>query len=68
MEIDELLDGIEKASDMDMSEIIKALIRRNNRVHPEQETIFLSLPRNDREERERLLMLAASLMDRENDD
>lgn len=47
--------AIEEADDLELSEIMQAIIRRENHIFPENETFFLSLPKNDREERRRVL-------------
>ena len=47
--------AIEEADDLELSEIMQAIIRRENHIFPENEAFFLSLPKNDREERRRVL-------------
>ena len=47
--------AIEEADDLELSEIMQAIIRRENHIFRENETFFLSLPKNDREERRRVL-------------
>lgn len=60
-----VLKAIEQADDVILSEIVKAVVRRNDRLHPESETVFLSLPREDGEERRRLLKSAENFLMKE---
>ena len=50
-----VLDRISHADDIEINEIIQAVIRRYQRVYPGWEVVFLALPKNDPEERKRLL-------------
>lgn len=49
------LSEIEKADDCFLSKLIQAIIQRYGILHPEEEIIFLSLPRNKPEERKEVL-------------
>ena len=53
--MEELLAQIEQADDIQISRIIRAVIRRYSSVSPEHEVVFLSLPTNDPEERQLVL-------------
>lgn len=50
-----ILAGIEQADDFEINEIINAVIRRYQAVFPDWEVMFLSLPKNDPEERRKAL-------------
>ena len=52
---------IEKANDLEINEIIHALIRRYQKVYPGWEVVFLSLPKDDPAERKRILEHALHL-------
>ena len=47
MTLAELCDRIESASDFEIDEIINAVRRRYDHVHPDSEVLFLSFPKND---------------------
>ncbi|MGM9604637.1 MAG: hypothetical protein ACI3XG_06190 [Faecousia sp.] len=66
MELRDILDFIENAEDFEMSEIVKAAVRRNDWLYPELETVFLTLPREDSEQRRRSLESAVDLLMKEN--
>ena len=51
----EVVQYIKEANDWQISEIIHAAIHRFNQVFPEWEVSFLSVPRNNPEEREKML-------------
>ena len=51
----EVVTYIQKANDWQVSEIIHAAIYRFNEVFPDWEGSFLSVPRNNPEEREKML-------------
>jgi len=55
MELQTLITAIEQADGLTIDEIIDALRRRYQKLYPDEEIIFLSLPRNDRSERRRIL-------------
>lgn len=61
MELYEVLRRIEESDDLEISEIIRAVIQRYHVCFPDWEIIFLSLPRNDPQERERGLEELLSL-------
>ena len=50
-----VMDRIGHADDIEINEIIQAVIRRYQRVYPDWEVVFLALPKNDPVERKRLL-------------
>ncbi|MBQ9148040.1 MAG: hypothetical protein IJX69_00555 [Oscillospiraceae bacterium] len=50
-----ILGWIEQADDDAISQIIQAVIRRYKQVYPGWEVVFLSLPRDNAEERRRQL-------------
>lgn len=64
MEMREGLNWILEADDGQIIEIFKALIRRNNRLHPDSELVFLSLPRDDPQERERVVLQVCGILKR----
>ena len=43
---------INHADDAELAEIIQAIIHRYNSLHPDSEIFFLSLPRNNPQERQ----------------
>ncbi len=47
-----MLHAIERMSDLEINEVISALIRRYRICYPEEEVIFLSLPKTNPQERE----------------
>lgn len=57
-----LLGKIERANDFEISQMIRTIIQRYSKVYPDQEIIFLSLPVNDPEERNRTLASAFELL------
>ena len=66
MELKDVLDAIGEANDLEMTEIVKAVIRRDDARYPQQETLFLSVPRERGEQRRRILEAMVELMMREN--
>lgn len=52
--LDDVLTKIAQANDLEISEIIQAVIRRYSRVFPDWEVVFLSLPLQP-DERKKLL-------------
>lgn len=60
--MEQILHKIEQASDAQITEIIQAVIRRYGRVYPNDEICFLSLPRDDPQERRRILDAAVELL------
>lgn len=50
-----LLSRIEKANDLEINEIINAVLRRYKVVYPEWDVVFLSLPSTDAKKRGELL-------------
>jgi len=50
-----ILNKIQRANDSELSEIIKAVIRRYGVLHPNWEVIFQSLPQSDVDERRRCI-------------
>ena len=62
MNLQNILDFIENAEDFEMSEIVKAAVRRNDWLYPELETVFLTLPREDTEQRRRILESTVELL------
>ena len=55
MEMPELITAIEQADGYIIDEIISALQRRCRNLYPDEEIIYLSLPRHDHKERRRIL-------------
>ena len=53
--IDDVLEYIDRTDDLQLSEIIRAIIGRYNEVHPDWEISFLSLPKNDPVQQEQML-------------
>lgn len=53
-EISGICKRIETANDLELSQIVQALLSRYHVLFPDEEVIFLSLPLHDREERARL--------------
>ena len=52
---EQILSGIQEADEKTLDEITKAIIHRRNILFPEWELFLLSLPKNDLEERRRIL-------------
>lgn len=50
-----ILAAISQADDCQLSEMVQAIIRRYGNLHPQEEILFLSLPRESPEERQRIL-------------
>jgi len=50
-----LLSRIEKASETELNEVISKVIQLYSTKYPDQEIMFLSLPKNDPQERKRTL-------------
>ena len=61
--LNRMLKKIERADDFEVSRMISTIIRRYARVYPDQEVMFLSLPKNDPEERGRTLDAVRRYMD-----
>ena len=57
----EILRRIERADDLEIGEVIQAVIRRYQKIYPEWEAIFLTIPRNDPEERKRIMEMILSI-------
>lgn len=60
-----LLGKIERANDLEITQIIRAIIKRYSKIYPDQEVIFLSLPVNDPKERDRTLASAFELFSKQ---
>ena len=58
----ELLDMIEQADDCTMTRIIQKVIGRYGKVFPDQEVVFISLPTEAGEERQRILHDALKML------
>ena len=54
-DLDRVLTFIRKADDRQINEIIQALIARYGEVYPNWDVTFLSLPRNNPEERNNVI-------------
>lgn len=48
-----VLTAIARASDAELNEIVQAVIRRYAQQFPDWDVLFLSMPKNDRQERQR---------------
>ena len=46
---------IRSADSLDLSEIVQAVVRRYGCLFAEEEVVFLSMPKHDREERRRII-------------
>ena len=53
---------IEQTDDIEISEIISAIIRKYAISFPNWEAVFLTLPKNDPDERKRMLLQLADLL------
>lgn len=53
---------IEHADDHQISQIVRAVIRRFAETRPDEEVMFLTLPQNDVEECERIIMAVLELL------
>ena len=53
--MDDWMKAIANADHAMLSEIVQAVIKRYAILHPDWEILFLSLPKHDRKERERIL-------------
>lgn len=60
-EVEVILRMIETADDGALSEIVRAVLRRYAKLFPEEEVVFLSIPKQDMQERRRILELALRL-------
>jgi len=64
MELQLLLSAIEQADGNIIDEIIDALRHRYHTIYPDEEIVFLSLPRYDSQERKRILELILKMEER----
>lgn len=60
-----MLDVIDKMKEDSLDQLMIAAVRRRNSLHPDNEYIILSVPRNDPEEKKRLIVRAIETVDRE---
>ena len=64
----DIMERIKRADDAQISQVIMAVIDRYAAVHPDWEIVFLSLPKDDPEERERCIHAAAAMLRQEKTD
>ena len=55
IKLNNLLRRIQIASNFELNQIIKLLLHTYSNRYPDQDIIFLSLPKNDPDERQRIL-------------
>ena len=65
MEIKDILTRIASASDRELTDIVRAVLARYDTLFPEEEVVFLSLPKHDQQEREAILARFAELVMRQ---
>ena len=58
-----LIDAIGSADDLEMTEIVQAVIRRYSKVFPSEEVVFLSLPREPIQRKKQLEIMLEKLRD-----
>lgn len=61
-ELGQMMDMIQYADDHQISQIVRAVIRRFSVIRPDEEVMFLTLPKNDVEECERVIMSVLNLL------
>ena len=61
----DIMERIKRADDAQISQVIMAVIDRYAAVHPDWEIVFLSLPKDDPEERERCIRAATAMLRQE---
>ena len=66
--MDDVLKLIRLADDIELSKIILEVITRYGILHPDWEIVFLSLPKDEPEERERCIHAAAAMLRQEKTD
>ena len=62
--MEEILNWIEQADDIQISRVIQSVIRRYDRIYPDHDVVFLSLPKNDPQERRQVLQGALDMLGR----
>jgi hypothetical protein len=60
--MDQLVQRITEADDIALSEIVQAVIKRYGALHSDWEIMFLSLPKYDVEERNRILRSVSEIL------
>jgi hypothetical protein len=60
--MDQLVQRITEADDIALSEIVQAVIKRYGVLHSDWEIMFLSLPKYDVEERNRILRSVSEIL------
>jgi hypothetical protein len=65
IDMDDVLKIIRLAEDTELSKITLEIIARYGILHPDWEIVFLSLPKDDPEERERCIHAAAAMLRQE---
>ena len=60
--MDQLVQRITEADDIALSEIVQAVIKRYGMLHSDWEIMFLSLPKDDRQERNRILRSVSDIL------
>ena len=61
-ELNDVLHWIESMNSAEMDEILSAIISRYSLLYPENELIYLFLPRNAMEERKQILQLVKEFL------
>lgn len=62
MELKDVISKIRDANDAEISEMIKAIVQRYEAVYPGWEVLFLSLPKDDPDQRRRYLEAAFGIL------
>jgi hypothetical protein len=60
--MDQLVQRITEADDIALSEIVQAVVKRYGVLHSDWEIMFLSLPKYDVEERNRILRSVSEIL------
>lgn len=63
--LEKIMDAINEMEEEALDRLVIAAVQRRNSLHPDNEYMVLSVPRNDPEEKKRLLTLAIETVDRE---
>lgn len=62
--MEKTMERIASANGEELQQLFLALRQRYGELYPEEEVVFVSLPKNDRKERRRLMQAVFDLMER----
>ena len=65
MEIGQIVDYVEKATEEELDGILNAVFQRRRKLFPDWDMIYFALPKNDPAERKRLLEQALEVLMKE---